>query len=91
MAGPGQGVQLLIGCHHVAVKVYLLLFAFAIGGYGWKVAGAVEVDVSIDVLAVQPCKIGDVLLQDVRVPVDFTDNRAVFTLYQAIVVTVPGA
>ena len=67
LAGFVQGAELLIGCHHVLVAVFLTLFALVIGNCGGKIAGPVEVDVPVDLLAIQFSEVRGVLLRYVRI------------------------
>ncbi len=61
LAGFGQGAEFFISCHHVVVAVFLPLPVFTIGDCGGEITGSMEVDVPVDLLAIQFSEIRGVL------------------------------
>lgn len=70
--------------------ILLPLLAFTIGDDGGEIAGAMEVNVPIDLLAIELSKVRSVLLRDMRVTIELSDNRAILSFNQSIIVAVPG-
>lgn|GEM_PF-4139377 len=73
----GQGFELLVRRHHLRVGVAFLLFAFVVYHHLGEEAGAVVVDVEVEVFPVEGIEQGRPLLGDVGVAEVLADDGAV--------------
>lgn len=73
-------MEFLIGCHHVFVAVFLALFTHLTSDCGGEIAGPVEVNVPVDLAAIEFSEVDGVLLRYVRIAIQFTNDRAILTL-----------
>ena len=91
LAGFAQGAEFFVGCHDIVVAVFSSLLALAVSDCAGKIAGPVEVDAALDLMAIQLGKVRGVLLGHVRVAIEFANDGAIFTFNQAIVIAVSGS
>ena len=74
--------------HHVFIAVDLVLFSFVVGTGFREEAGAVEVNIGVQVLLIEVVDERCPVLWDVAVTEQFSDHGAVFAFCQGIVVGV---
>ena len=90
LAGIGQGLELVIGCHQVRVRVALFAFALGVDNLLGKETGPVEVQVgrqdthreSVDLLCVVS---GNMVIAQV-----LAHGGAVLAFHQGVIVSLPG-
>ncbi len=85
----GYGFQLLIRRLHVLVVIALALLSLGICDRLREEAGAVEVDVRVEVIRTEGVDLCGERLRDVRIPQMFPHHRAILGFGQGVVVGVP--
>ena len=62
------------------IAIFLVLFALVIRDDGGEVAGSVEVDIAVHLLAIELSKISGVLLRNVPIAVELANHRTILCL-----------
>ena len=88
LVGVGQRLEFLIRRHHGAIRIALALLALGVGRDFGEEAGPVEVEVRVQVLAVEGVEARGVFLWQMRIAPVFAHDRAVLALDQRVVVAV---
>lgn len=65
-----------------------MLFAFVVDDDGGEITRTVKINITIKRAAVERCKIVGIALRDVRISVEFSNNRTIFAFNQAVIITV---
>ena len=84
--GIGQRFKFVVGRHHIFIAVEFSLFSVVIGTGFREEAGAVVVDIGVQVLLIEVVDERRPALRDMGVTEQFSDHGAVFAFCQGIIV-----